>query len=128
MVKPYAVIQTQSGKIVFGENCAVSSFNHISTGIKDVIIGNNVRIAPNVTILGGSRNFKRRDIPIIEQGSSHEGTTIEDDVLIGANVVILPGCHIHKGAVVGAGSVVSKDVAAYTIVAGVPAKTVGIRE
>ncbi len=127
VVKPFAVIQTQTGKISIGINCAVSSFDHISTGTHDVVIGDNVRLAPSVTLLGGSRNFERRDTLIVDQGSSNTGLVIGDDVLIGANVVVLPGCHIGQGAVVGAGSVVSTEVAPYTIVAGVPARVVGQR-
>src|SRR5918996_6391003 len=61
VVKPFAVIQTQGGRITIGHGSAISSFNHITTGIKDVKIGNYVRIAPSVTILGGSRNFLSRD-------------------------------------------------------------------
>ena len=128
VVKPYAVIQTQSGKIAFGKNCAVSSFNHISTGTEDVIVGDYVRIAPNVTLLGGSRNFKKKNELIFNQGSTNVGLTIGSDVLIGANVVVLPGCHIGEGAVIGAGSIVTSEVAAYTIVAGAPAAVVGKRE
>jgi acetyltransferase-like isoleucine patch superfamily enzyme len=128
VVKPFAVIQTQGGRISFGTDCAVSSFDHISTGITDVVIGNYVRIAPSVTILGGSRNFEQRDVRIVDQGSFHEGVTISDDVLIGANVVILPGCHIGEGAVIGAGSVVNSDIPPYAIVAGMPAKIIGERK
>lgn len=128
VVKPFAVIQTQSGRISFGRQCAVSSFDHISTGTRDVIVGNYVRIAPTVTILGGSRNFERRDARVMDQGSTNLGLVIGDDVLIGANVVIMPGCHIGEGAVVGAGSVVTQEVPPYAIVAGVPARVVGMRE
>lgn len=128
VVKPFAVIQTQTGRIVVGAKCAISSFDHISTGTRDVIIGDYVRIGPNVTILGGSRNFRKREVLIVEQGSSNPGTRIGNDVLIGANVVILPGCNIGDGAVIGAGSVVSRDVSPYSIVAGVPAKAIGARE
>ncbi len=127
VVKPFAVIQTQMGRIRIGRNSAVSSFDHISTGTQDLVIGDNVRIAPNVTLLGGTRNFRKKDVLIVEQGSTNPGLTIGDDVLIGANAVILPGCHIGTGAVVGAGSVVDREVAAYSIVAGVPARVVGSR-
>ena len=48
--------------------------------------------------------------------------TIEDDVWIGTGAVILPGVTLHRGAVIGAGAVVTKDVDAYTVVGGVPAK------
>jgi acetyltransferase-like isoleucine patch superfamily enzyme len=128
VVKPFAVIQTQGGRIKIGHDSAISSFNHITTGIKDVVIGNYVRIAPSVTILGGSRNFHRRDVRIMDQGSFHEGLTIDDDVLIGAGAVIMPGCHIGEGAVIGANSVVNGDVEPYSIVAGAPAKVIGHRE
>jgi acetyltransferase-like isoleucine patch superfamily enzyme len=127
VVKPFAVIQTQVGRIAFGHHCAVSSFDHISTGTGDLVIGDYVRIGPNVTIMGGSRNFEKRDALIMDQGSHNPGTVIEDDVLIGANVVVLPGCHIGEGAVIGAGSVVNTDVPPYSIVAGVPAKVLGER-
>ena len=49
---------------------------------------------------------------------------IEDDVLIGANAVVLEGCRVGKGAVVAAGAVVTKDVPPYTVVAGTPAKVI----
>lgn len=127
VVKPFAVIQTQGGKISFGEGCAVSSFNHISTGLSDVVIGDFVRLGPNVTIMGGSRNFKTRAVRIIDQGSYHKPVNIGDDVLIGTSAVIMPGSNIGKGAVIGAMSLVNGDVAPYSIVAGVPAQMIGER-
>jgi acetyltransferase-like isoleucine patch superfamily enzyme len=127
VVKPYVVIVNHSGRIAIGANCAISSFNHISTGDQDLIIGDNVRIAANVTILGADRNVRRRDALIVEQGRTHKPTRIGDDVLIGAGAVILPGCTIETGAVIGAGSVVNRDVAAYAIVGGVPARVIGER-
>lgn len=128
VVKPFAVIQTQTGRIAIGHHCAISSFDHLSTGTRDLVIGNYVRIAPNVTIMGGSRNFRQRDVLIVDQGSHNPGTVIGDDVLIGANVVILPGCVIGQGAVIGAGSLVNRDIPAYSIVGGVPARVLGQRE
>lgn len=128
VVKAFAVIQTQSGRISMGKNCAVSSFNHISTGEADVVIGDYVRIAPNVTILGGTRNFSEKGRLIMEQGSSHSGVVIGSDVLIGAGSVILPGCQIGRGAVVGAGSIVNSDVPDYAVAAGAPARVIGHRE
>jgi acetyltransferase-like isoleucine patch superfamily enzyme len=127
VVKPYVVMVNHSGRIAIGANCAISSFNHISTGDQDLIIGDNVRIAANVTILGADRNVRRRDALIVEQGRTHKPTRIGDDVLIGAGAVILPGCTIETGAVIGAGSVVNRDVAAYAIVGGVPARVIGER-
>ncbi|HZA93984.1 MAG TPA: acyltransferase [Gemmatimonadales bacterium] len=128
VVKPYAVIINHTGRIAIGSRCAISSFNHISTGDQDLVIGDHVRIAPNVTILGADRNVKQRDTLIIDQGRSHKSTNIGDDVLIGAGAVILPGCSIGTGAVIGAGSVVTRDVPSYAIVVGSPARVIGHRE
>lgn len=128
VVKPYAILQTQSGMICTGVNCAIGSFNHFSTGTAPISLGDHVRLGPHVTILGGSHNFKQKDVLIVKQDSYHAPVRIEDDVLIGAGVVILPGCKIGKGAVVGAMSLVNKDIAPYTIVAGVPAKVIGVRK
>lgn len=128
VVKPFAILQTQSGEITIGRECAIGSFNHISTGEKDVRLGDYVRIGPNVTILGGSRNFRRRDTLIINQGSHHKNVTIGNDVLIGAGCVILPGSVIGQGAVIGASSVVTGDIPPYAIAAGSPAKIIGERE
>jgi acetyltransferase-like isoleucine patch superfamily enzyme len=128
VVKPYAVIINHTGRITIGAHCAISSFNHISTGDQDLVIGDHVRIAPNVTILGADRNVKQRDALIVDQGRSHKATDIGDDVLIGAGSVILPGCSIGTGAVIGAGSVVTRDVPSYAIVAGSPARVIGHRE
>lgn len=128
VVKPFAILQTQAGRIIIGRECAIGSFNHISTGEKDVRLGDYVRIGPNVTILGGSRNFKKRDTLIIDQGSHHKSVMIGDDVLIGAGCVILPGSVIGQGSVIGAGSVVSGDIPAYAIAVGSPAKVIGERE
>jgi acetyltransferase-like isoleucine patch superfamily enzyme len=128
VVKPYAILQTQGGMIRTGRKCAISSFNHISTGIEDIILGDYVRLGPHVTILGGSRNFKRRDVLIIEQGSHHGCVWLGDDVLVGSGSVIMPGCRIGEGVVVGALSLVNQDIPPYAIVAGSPAKIIGERE
>jgi acetyltransferase-like isoleucine patch superfamily enzyme len=128
VVKPFAILQTQAGRITIGRECAIGSFNHISTGEKDVHLGDYVRIGPHVTILGGSRNFKRRDTLIMNQGSHHKRVIIGDDVLIGAGCTILPGSVIGQGAVIGAGSVVSGEIPPYAIAVGAPARVIGERE
>ena len=87
-----------------------------------VCIGNNVFIAPNVGLhtAGHPLDSKRRN-----EGIEYaKPITIEDDVWIGAGVQVCPGVTIGRGAVIAAGAVVTKDVPAYTLAAGVPAKVV----
>ena len=126
VVKPFAIVQTSigGGRIIVGKNCAISNFDHISTDKADIIIGNYVRIAPNVTIIGSTRNFRSKSKLIVDQGYTHKGIKIGDDVFIGAGAIILDGCDIGEGAVIGAGSVVVRNVSPYTVVFGNPAKVI----
>lgn len=129
VVKPFAVIQSSGGRVHFGRHCAISSFVHVSTGRGDIVAGDFVRIAPNCTLVGGTKEVHSRDTLIKDQPESETaGIRIEDDVLVGAGAVILPGSRLGRGAVVGAGSVVSGDVPEYVIVAGAPATLIGRRE
>ncbi len=92
-------------------------------------IGNYVQIAPYVCIMNEMHEFSRTDIPMYEQKGLITGkVTIEDDVWLGYGVIILPGVTIHKGSVVGAGAVVTKDVKPYSVVGGVPAKLIRFRK
>lgn len=129
VVKPFVIVQTTGGSIRFGRECALSSFNHFSTGEGNVTVGNYVRFAPNCTIVGGTKDVARRDLRIIDQPELRpNGISIADDVLIGAGSVILPDTEIGRGAVIGAGSVVQGSIPDYAIAAGSPAKVIGQRD
>lgn len=93
-----------------------------------VTIGHRVLIGYRAQILSSNHRIPPEPQRIIEAGHEHHPVTIRDDVWIGANCMILPGVTIHEGAVVAAGSVVTKDVPPYTIVGGVPAKVIRTRE
>ena len=72
--------------------------------------------------------FATRAVPIVRQTTGGEqAITIEDDVWIGVESVILKGVTIGRGAIVAAGSVVTKSVGAYEIWGGIPAKKIGMR-
>lgn len=90
-------------------------------------IGNNVLIGPNVVIRATNHRFSDLNVPMKQQGHEAGIIIIEDDVWLGANVVVVPNVRIGKGSIVGAGAVVTKDVEPYTIVGGVPAKMIGKR-
>lgn len=115
-------------RIEIGDNVSLNSNVMINADIGGCIrIGNNVLIGPNVVLRASNHKFLDRNTPIIQQGHEPGYIIIEDDVWIGANAVILPDVTIGKGAVVGAGAVVTKDVKPYSIVGGVPAHEISIR-
>lgn len=86
-------------------------------------------IGPYCFIYTSNHCTKRTDIPMFRQGDSvPRPVIISDDVWIGARVTILPGVHIGKGAIIGAGAVVTKDVPEYAVVGGNPAKIIKYRK
>jgi acetyltransferase-like isoleucine patch superfamily enzyme len=110
-----------------GNNSSIGPYSYI--GCSGLIeIGDNVMMSPRVSIYSENHNFDQVDHPMIEQGVTRSFVKIEDDCWIAANSVILAGVTIGKGSVVAAGSVVTKDVAPYSIVAGNPAKFIKSRK
>ena len=93
---------------------------------EEIAVGSNVLIAPGAFITDHNHGISA-DLRINQQACVPDRVSIGDDVWIGANAVILPGVTLSTGAVVGAGAVVTNDVAPMTIVAGVPAKPIGKR-
>ena len=91
-------------------------------------IGDWVRIGPKVSMFTTNHNFDRKDTIIKKQGYSVGRIDVGDDVWFGANVTVLSNVRIGTGAVVGAGSLVTKDVPDYAIVVGNPAKVVKYRQ
>lgn len=89
-------------------------------------IGNHVLIAPGCFITDHNHLHAANKL-ISEQGCEKAAVVIEDDVWLGAHVVVLPGVTIGRGAIVAAGAVVNRDVESMSIVAGVPAKPIGQR-
>jgi acetyltransferase-like isoleucine patch superfamily enzyme len=117
-----------SGDVTIGADCALNSGTVIYTG-NGVTIGEAVLIAANCTLAPTNHEFSDRTRRIRDQGfqPSRGGIVIEDDVWLGANVVVLDGAVIGKGAIVAAGSVVRGVLDAYGIYAGAPARRVGTR-
>lgn len=109
----------KGGTLAVGRNSRINGV-HISVSQR-VQIGNNVRIAPYCIIIDN-------DYHKIDDHFSDEGTRqpiiIEDDVWITMNCMIMKGVRIGKGAVIAAGAVVTRDVAPYTVVGGVPARLI----
>ncbi len=116
------------GECVIGADCAINSGTVIYTG-NGVRIGQGVAIAANCTLAPTNHQIADRDRPIREQGfqPSKGGITIEDDVWLGAGVVVLDGAVIRRGAVIAAGAVVRGEVEPFAIYGGVPARRIGER-
>ncbi|MGC6424335.1 MAG: DapH/DapD/GlmU-related protein [Lentimonas sp.] len=93
-----------------------------------VTLGKYVLLAPRVSIKGDDHFYDQVGVPIIFSGRPDiKPTVIEDDAWLGQNVCIVAGVRIGRGAIIGMGAVVTRDVEPYAIVAGVPAKKIGVR-
>jgi acetyltransferase-like isoleucine patch superfamily enzyme len=113
-------------KIRLGERTFVGCNSEFDISER-LTVGNDVLIAPGCFITDHEHGHGAHD-RIASQGTRSSPVIIEDDVWLGAKVVILPGVTIGRGAVVAAGAVVTKDVPPLEIVAGVPARPIGRRQ
>lgn len=109
--------------IWIGQDSLIGEYNVIR-GQGGVTIGNRVYSSPLVQLLAVNHVYQDPTRPFIEQGITAEGIVIEDDVWIGGGAIVTDGVRIGRGAVIAAGAVVTKDVPAHTVVAGVPAKVI----
>ncbi|MGA2798638.1 MAG: acyltransferase [Thermoguttaceae bacterium] len=96
-----------------------------------ITIGNKVMFGPEVMIIGGRHNTEvvgqfMADVTV-KRPDDDLGVVIEDDVWIGSRAIVLRGVRIGRGSIVGAGSIVTKDVPPYAIAVGCPAKAVKFR-
>lgn len=107
--------------IRIGSNSLIGELN-VLRGQGGITIGDRVYTAPMVQMLAVNHVFDDPTCPMIEQGITAEGITIEDDVWIGAGAIITDGVRVCKGAVVAAGAVVTQDVPPFTVVGGAPAR------
>jgi acetyltransferase-like isoleucine patch superfamily enzyme len=116
------------GDLIIGEKSQINSGCVLYTG-NGISIGAHCGIAANCTFAPTNHEYHARDRLIAEQRfmPSKGGIVIEDDVWIGSNTVLLDGAIVRKGAVVGAGSVVRGEVAAYSVNVGRPLRVIGHR-
>lgn len=121
VIESFSTINNMVGAVIIGNHSRIGLSN---TVIGPVTIGNQVNLAQNIVISGLNHNYRDITQPISKQGVTTIPVTIEDDVWIGANAVILAGITIGKHAVVAAGTVVTCNVPPYSVCAGNPGRIV----
>lgn len=114
-------------KVSIGSHCNLGQGAFI-TGGGGVRIGDWVGFGPDVKVWSVNHRFDEPDTPWQLQGWEAQEVVIEDDVWLGANVFVMPGVIIHKGAIISAGTVVNKSIPAFALVAGNPGRVVGWRK
>ena len=113
-------------KIEIGDYSGIGINAHIPS---DTIIGKYVMMGPNCLILDVNHIIDNINEPMCFQGiSARKQTIIDDDVWIGRDVKMTPGRHIHRGSVIGMGTILTKDFPEYSIVGGAPAKFIRSRK
>ncbi len=113
--------------IVIGRHCSIRDYAHI-TAIDSIRIGDNLLTGTNVLITDNSHGQSTREhtsLPFTERPLYSKGpVVIGNNVWLGNNVCVMPGVTIGDGAIVGANSVVTHDVPAYAVAAGIPARVI----
>lgn len=152
IIDDYCVLDSKSEKspgIVIGERCLIGRNATISTGYKGYVrigkntivgassllqgpggidIGKNVLIGDQTVLNAGKHIYKNPGLPILEQGITMEGISVEDDVWIGTGVIVTDGVTISRGSVIEPGSVVKNDIPPYAVATGSPASIIKYRK
>lgn len=116
------------GSITCGDWTAFNIGVHINASVAgNISIGAHCPVGPGVVMRTANHSFANPNINIQDQGHDAGSIIIEDDCWIGANAVIIGAVHIGRGAVIGAGAVVTKDIPSMAIAVGVPAKIIKYR-
>jgi acetyltransferase-like isoleucine patch superfamily enzyme len=122
-------ITARGGSIYFGENFHSNEqviFNADVGG--SIRFGSNCLVGPRCIFRTANHRFTDNNLNIIEQGHDYSDIKIGDDVWFGAGVMVLPGVTIGSHSVLGAGSVVTRDIPAFSIAVGVPARVIRSRQ
>jgi len=119
------VISVGKGRIEIGNNGLIGVGSFLNAGNNLIHIGDGVAIAPHCMIFSYSHHYSEEKV--VSESFLEADVTIEDDVLIGAGAIVLPGVTVGKGSIIAAGAVVNGDISPYSIVGGVPAKLIKLR-
>jgi len=116
MIRPSSYYGGDLGEgLVMGEHSSIGPHGYVGCSGK-IVIGKNVMFGPKCSLFAENHVFSDTEASIKSQGVQQKGIIVEDDCWIGSNVIILDGVTIGKGSVIGAGTLVTKDVPAGSIV------------
>lgn len=110
--------------IEIGNKVYVNHHTEMHALNSEISIGNYVMIGQYTLLITNNHNYEDTEKLMISQSSTYKKIIIEENVWIGARVIVLPGVKIGRGSVIAAGAVVTKDVLPYSVVGGVPAKLI----
>jgi len=117
-----------NGNLYIGKNFSINTNSQLGAASGKIYIADDCSIGPNCVLRASNHNFDNPNVPFNKQGHTYGEIIIEDDVWIASNCVITANTRIGKSSIVGAGSVVTKDIEPYSIVGGVPAKLIRKRK
>lgn len=121
IIESFATINNGVGNVHIGNSTIIGIGNVI---IGPVTVGNDVMFAQNIVVSGLNHGFEDITVPPSRQKVSCKQIVISDNVWIGANSTVTAGVTIGKHSIIGAGSVVTKDIPAYSVAVGNPAKVI----
>lgn len=119
LIEAFTVVNNGMGDVHIGKNTLIGLSNSLTGPLQ---VGDDVMFAQNVALSGLNHGYSDINIPIRQQECKTSAVVVGNNVWIGANAVVTLGVHIGENSIVAAGSVVTKNVPAYTIVAGNPAR------
>jgi acetyltransferase-like isoleucine patch superfamily enzyme len=118
----------KGGSVIIGEACHIQGNCNLKGFVSDLRIGAQVQIAPQCTFSPYEHNFDDLSKPIWAQGLRSSGPiVVEADAWLGVGVRVLEGVTIGRGAIIGAGSVVTHDIPPYAVAVGAPARVIDTR-
>lgn len=116
MIRPSSYYGKDLGYgLEMGDNSSIGPYGYVGCSGK-IVIGKNVMFGPKCSLFAENHVFEDTNSTIKSQGVSQKGIVVEDDCWIGSNVTILDGVRIGKGSVIGAGTLISKDVPCNSVV------------
>jgi acetyltransferase-like isoleucine patch superfamily enzyme len=116
------------GSLHIGAHTSIQAGCNLNPFVSSIYIGENCMLAPRCALMPYQHGYADLNQPMWKQPMTSRGDiVIEDDVWLGVNAVVTDGVTIGRGAIVGAGAVVTRDVPPFAIVGGIPARPIGSR-